>query len=405
MLFFQAVNMPHRTLLKPRRRIDLAAYLVLIAILSGCAAKTGIDDVIPTYDPSLLSGVSIFGTEVLVDEVADVDVLHTTPQMHDFVAGIEDSRLTVVRFRQLLARLKESGFFDNLYDPTVTRTAAQTFDDKVGNCISYTNLFVALARAVGLDVNYQIVEMPYPTYNVDTGLLIRNNHINVLVNGARFYRNRTTGHTVDFNLVDPDPDAQVRRVSDAYAKSLFLANWSVDALMRGEERLAFAFLRRALETAPRNPDLWINLGAFYGRHGQYRDAIASFSVARTLRPQEKITMSGLERAHRALGNLELADQLARQVASYRQSNPFYHFAVAQTAYAEKEFVEALTAIERAIRLAQRNPRFHYFKSLTLAQLGEVERSHRALLKAKRLGRFDDLELRYRALNTGLATSR
>ncbi len=374
-----------------------------MTVLAGCVVtpEQRISNV--DYDARLLTGVSIFGEAVAVNETEDVDVLATTPEMHEFVADIKEGRLTVIRYRKLLDKLRASGFFDNVYDPTVTRTAAQTFEGKVGNCISYTSLFVALARAADLEVSYQIVEVPFPSWDVDSGLLIRNNHINVLVSGARFYRNRTSGHTIDFNLVDPEPNALVRKVSDGYAKSLFYANWSVDALLRGEERIGFSYLRRALELEPSNADLWINLAAFYGRYQQYEDALASFEVAAALDPSEKLTLSGLERTHRALGNIELADELARQVRRYRMQNPYYHFAVAQTAYDEGDFDAALQAVDQALRMKRRNSRFHYLKGLTLARLGDADAAARSIKRAKRYGRYDDLRRRYGELKTEFAS--
>lgn len=345
-------------------------------------------------DATLLSGSAIFGGPVSVDEAPVYPILTPSPRMHAFVGDIGEARLSVVRFSRLLDKLKDSGFFHNRYDAGVTLTASETFDAKVGNCISYTNLFVALARLANLNVYYQVVEIEHPTWNVDAGMLIRNNHINLVIDGPRFDRNRTSGHTIDFNVVDADPDARTRRVSDAYAASLFYANLSVDALLEGQDRKAFALLRRALQTEPRNADLWINLGAMYGRHGAHEQALRSYRMAEVLNPREKIVYSGLERSYRALGAIEEADRLARKIRRYRQMNPYYHFAVAQTAYDREDFVASGVAIERALRLKRRNPRFHYLRSLVQRQLGDPEGAARSLKKAERYGRFDDLEKRY-----------
>ena len=39
----------------------------------------------------------------------------------------------------------------------VTRTASATFHERQGNCLSFTMLFVGLARAAGLTATYQSV--------------------------------------------------------------------------------------------------------------------------------------------------------------------------------------------------------------------------------------------------------
>ena len=375
--------------------------IICLAGLAGCAAQAPQQQAMPEVDPTLLTGQAIFGEPVVLSEAPAYDVLETTGAMRAYVGDIRDARLAVIRFRRLLAKLRNTGFFDNIYDASITQTAAATFDSRVGNCISYTNLFVALAREANLDVAYQIVEIEHPTWNVDTGLLIRNNHINVVVEGPRFDRNRTSGYTIDFNMVDPEPDARVTKVSDAYAQSLFYANLSVDEIMGGNDRLAFALLLRALDSEPRNTDLWINLGAFYSRHQRHREALQAYQIAQQLDPREKIVLSGMERSHRAMGDIELADQLARKVRRYRQQNPYFHFAVAQTAYDRQDYELSLSAIDRAIRLKGRNPRFFYMKSLAQHKLGDVEAAGKSLRKARRYGRFEDLERRYGGLEVSL----
>lgn len=348
----------------------------------------------PEVNPHLLTGSAVFGEAVSPVEAPVFDLLHTTADMHAFVAEIDDARLAVMRFRGLIRRLSEHGYFDNVYDAAATNTAAATFATKTGNCISYTNLFIALARAANLDAHYQIVEVDHPTWNVETGLLIRNNHINVVIEGPRFNRRRGSGYTIDFNLIDPDPQARVLKVSDAYAESLFYANLSVAEILKGHERLGFALLLRGIESEPRNPDLWVNLGAFYGRKQQHGLAIAAYQIARQLNPRDKIVLSGLERSYRALGDTDRADALLQKVRRYRQQNPFFHFAVAQTAYEEGNFQLSLTAIDKAIRLKKRNPRFHFLKSLSQRRLGNEKDAARSLRKAQRYGRFDDLARRY-----------
>ena len=75
----------------------------------------------------------------------------------------------------------------------VTRTASGTFHDRQGNCLSFTMLFVALARAVDLYATLSSVDVP-PTWSYD-GTVVVANHVNTVV--------RTGGGeetVVDFNI-------------------------------------------------------------------------------------------------------------------------------------------------------------------------------------------------------------
>lgn len=376
-------------------------FCLQLGLLAGCVVPSQTIQPMPQYDPELLSGRSIFGEPVKTSESPEYDLLHMTPEMYDFVGGIAEARLSVMRFNRLVKQLRDTGFFDNVYDATVTKTASDTFESKVGNCISYTNLFVALARASDLNVHYQIVDVDDPSYNVDTGLLIRNNHINVVVEGPRFDRHRASGYTIDFNLVDPDPYAKVRKVSDEYAASLFYANLAVDEILKGNDRIAFSYMRRSIESEPRNADLWVNLGAFYGRNKQHAQAIEAYRVAQQLDSSEKMVLSGLERSFRALGEVAKAEELGRKVNRYRQQNPFFHFAVAQTAYEDQNYKLSLASIDKAIRLKHRYGRFHFLRSLAQHQLGDTKAAGKSLRRAKRYGQYDDLELRYGGLDLSL----
>ena len=362
------------------------ALVVMISWLAyGCAA-TPIQSIEPLeFEPELLSGQLLFGDAVSMDLAPEHDILGADEAMRAFVGDIAQRRLSVVRFNQLIDKLEDSGFFNNTYDADVTLTATETFHQKTGNCISYTNLFVVLARLAGLEVEFQIAPPVHPTWDAEDGMLIKNNHINLSVRGQRFDRNRANGYTIDFNLVEPDPEAHVQRISDAYAASLFYANLSVTALMSGDARLAFAYLQRGVDAEPRNPDLWINMAALYNRFGQHQAAVDSLLIAQQLDPHDRTVESALERTYRVLGKVELADKLAAKVRRHRLSNPYYYFALAQQAIAKSDYEAGMQAIERAIALRKKEPKFHHLQSVLHQRQGNAKLAEVSLRRAVKQG--------------------
>ena len=359
-------------------------------LLSGCvttAVQNRYDNPPPpqNHNPALLTGAIVFGEEVSSDEVPTVDVLARDAAMDLFVeTHVSGHRLSAARLRRLMNQLSREGYFDDSYDANKTQTAQETFHSRRGNCLSYTNLFIALARAAGLEAQYQIVAVP-PTWNADAGMLIRNNHINVRLTGARFDQMYSDEYTVDFNALSSTQEYSKWPVSDAYARSLYYANVSVENIRLGENRAGFAYLVKAIELVPGNPDLWINLGAFYGRHDELELAIEAFHVALELEPNNKTAMSGLARGHRHLGRIELAESYERRVRSYRQRNPYYHFAVAQSAFADKRFDKTLVSINRAIDIKGRDSRFYFLKGLAEQNLGDENAAKKSFAKARRYG--------------------
>ena len=347
----------------------------------------------------LLNGAALFGEPVQVSESTALDPLQINDEMRAFVGDITSAKPQTARYRKLIAKLERHGYYDESYDPTLTSSASETFASKKGNCLSYTNMFVALARVANLDAQYQLVHMRFPSWDVQGRLLIRNNHINVFVEGPscrdRGYADyEASGCTQDFNLIDPDPEARTIVVSDEYAKSLFYANLSVKERIEGNDRIAFSYLRRAIELVPSNPDLWINLGAMYGRFDLHKEALESYEIAQLLDPKERAMLSGMERSLRAIGRVTEADVYARKIKRYRLSNPYYLFAMAEIAYQDGAFKESLESINQALRMEKRNARFHFLKGLNLYRLELKEEAKEHFLRAQRLGRFDDLWLKY-----------
>lgn len=371
--------------LKPsRRRVRAAGASIALFLLAGCAtpfvAERGVD-----YDPALLTGERLFGEPVALDELPAVPVAEPSPAMVAYVQSVvSDSPSTSRRFRELFAGLHRDGYFNAVYSAQRTLTAAETFESRGGNCLSYTNMFVALARAAGLDARYQVVDTP-ATWDADAGFLIRYTHINVVLRNVRMDEHPGDTVIIDFNDVHPDPVYPHREVSDAYAESLYYANHSVRLMREDKPRRSFAYLRRALETAPQNSDLWINLGAFYATQQDFASSVEAYEIARRINPRNKAAYSGLARSYASIGNEEMAAVYEEKVRNYRRRNPYYHYALAQYAFEASDYQGSLEHVERAIDLSRREPTFHLLKALVHQQLGDLDAAQESMEKARRFG--------------------
>ena len=368
----------------PVRVRPAVAVVAVVAALALGACQTLPDD--PTREAisseRLLSGVVVFGEAVASDEVPDAHVLESSDAMRAFVdPHIRSGSTSVARTARLLRKLVEHGYFERGYERHLTQTASDTFATKVGNCLSFTNLFVALARLAHLDARYQIVDVP-PSFDSDLGLLFRNTHINVLVPNAELYGPARGDLTVDFNRADTQ-DYNTTLVSDAYAKALYYNNLSVNHWREGDLHRAFAYLAKALETHARNADLWVNLGAFYSKQGAYEHALSAHYRALRIDSRSRPAMAGLAAAYAGLGDMARSDAFTRRVEHYRKRNPYYHYALAQVAYEELDYVEALAAVDRALGLKTDDHRFHYLRSMAQLQLGDRSEARASLARAQR----------------------
>ncbi len=374
--------------------MGLAAALLLQSLFaSGCTVQ----QMDPQSDPdtvALLSGESVFGEPVSASEMPDVDLLGVSEEMQEFVDGeIGNARIPTVKFKRMFRGLTREGYFRESYIADSTRTATETFQRKSGNCLSYTSMFIALAREAGLDARFQLVNVP-PSWDADSGYLIRYTHVNVLLRGFAYDTAYGSDFSVDFNDVLPDADYPRREISDQDAASLFYANRSVQYLRSGDMRLAFVYLKKAIETSPRNADHWINLGAFYSKQDSLENALSAYEVALSLDPGHRGAISGLGRTNLQLGNLEEAEYYNDQVTRYRERNPYFHFALAQAEYEQGQYRTALESINTAIDLKYRSGRFHFLKGLTQYKLGDLESAQTSFDRASRYGNYRDLKRRY-----------
>jgi len=338
----------------------------LAALISACALVDGAQQA--RYAPELLDGTAVFGHYVA--PAAERYPLALSLQMREFVTqNVGRSSFPHVRFRRLMQQLERQGFFANPYDQTATFSAAQTFDSKKGNCIAYTNLFIALAREADLDARYQKVHVP-PTWELSSDLLLRVNHINVHVGGVRLPNTGSDDISVDFNSVRPGEDSRKEIISDAHAASMFYANLSIEHMHEARYEQAFAFLKRAILTAQDNPDVWTNLGALYSILGHDAYAEQAYRIARSIDASNQAAISGLAKVLRKQGRNQEAEVFNALVRRYQRINPYYHYAKAEQAFSTGAFEQALDAINRAIKLKRTNPQFYAFRAATAQQLGD-----------------------------------
>ena len=347
-------------------RLLLASMAV--AALAGCASS-GVAPEDFVYDPELIDGTAFFGESR--EAAPPVDVLGLSPAMNEFLTPtITGPILGYTRFRRLMEALVDGGYFSNHYQANGTFIAAETFATRRGNCLGYTNMFIALARASGLRATYQLVDSD-PVWDVNGGYLVRNNHVNVVVQKVSFPGVHQSHLTVDFNLVRPDMRfARAKFISDEYAEALFYANIGVDHMQAGDPDTAFAYYKRAIQSDATNPVAWNNLAVLYSRYGRPKLAQRTYETALALNPRDKAALSGMVVVLEAQKKWDEAEGYAKRVRRYQERNPYYHYVMAEEAFANEDYPTALLSLETAIGMRANDARFFDLRARTAAKLGD-----------------------------------
>lgn len=375
--------------------------LLLGAFLVGCA-RLPVDPADTIPDADLLSGVALVGRPVEPSEEDPRSILAVDEAMDAFVTQhVGTPTADGTKLRRLIAGMKRSGLLNLAYDSDATQTAAEVFHSRRGNCLSSTNLFVALARRAGLDVAFQRVEIP-PVWLAESGFVILDEHVNAVVFDGSVRGSARRDYVVDFNDTQARSQFEQVRVADSYAFALFFNNLAVEKMMAGDSASAIAHLSRAIELAPSIPGPWVNLGALYSKNERYEHAIGAYRAALRVDASSKPALSNLANLHEFLGHTALAQEYRRQVVYYQNRNPYYHFAMARNALHRGDYAESLAAIERAIRLREKDHQFHFLRGVVEMNLGDLAAARDSLEKARRYAEVDDVRRRYEAKLDALA---
>lgn len=337
-------------------------FVVFVATEAGPAAAVSRR---PAFDDAeLVSGSALPFAGAFVDVPTPDEVFALDYEMRAFIAPVAAQRHARPKLVALVRALEARGMFSLEY-AEITRTARATFHERQGNCLSFTLLFVTLARAAGLDVSFQSVDVP-PTWTYDGGVVVAN-HVNAVV--------RTGGGEetiVDFNIRPYEAGQRRRRISDAHALALFYTNLGAEAMLRDEYAAALAHFREAARIHADIADVWVNLGVLYSRHGLHEYAEAAYLRALEADDDEPSAASNLALVYEALGETQLAAEYRDRVQSYRERNPYYHYAKAAHAYEQGQLADALASLRKALRLKRDEHEFHTLRGEILTALGRAK---------------------------------
>ncbi|MEX2327948.1 MAG: transglutaminase-like domain-containing protein [Pseudomonadales bacterium] len=340
----------------------------------------------------LLSGEVLFGERI--DAASPVPMLALDDQMKQYVdSKTRGVRHAGLKLKQLLQGMVDDGLLTLEYDPNLTHSARETFYSRQGNCMSFSVLFLALAREAGLDARFQIVDVP-PNFSSEGELVLLNEHINVVVQDIRHDGMYTRDHVVDFNTAEYSGNYDMKRVSDDYMQALFHSNQAVEHLYLGDERAAFAQLKTALGYEESIAGLWVNLGVLYARKGFDDDAITAYKQALWYKSSNRSALVNLALAYERVGLTEQAKIYRGRVDYYRTLNPYYHYYLARDAYSLADYQSALTHIANAIKRKNNEHQFYRVRGLAEYALGDRKAAQASLETAESLAGREDIAAQY-----------
>ncbi len=359
----------------------------LLLMLSACAS-TG-SPTLAELPPLSLPRGALTGEDARRLETPDL--LATDAAMREFVAlYTADAGSSHQRLVALHRAIRGGATLGIDYDPLAEGTALDAFYDQAANCLSYANLFVALAREAGLDARYQWVDVRPQWTRMGERVAVRL-HVNAVVHLGRHDR-----FMVD---IDPLPSREIagaREMADRDARALYHNNIAMQALAVEDVERAWLHGARALQISPELGLLWTNIGAVYRLAGQHRDAESAYLQALALDSGDRSAMNNLMVLYELEGRLEDYAHWSRRVERHRDSNPYYHAWLGDQAGEEGDWRGALGHYREALELQPGDGELHFAVGLIYSELDQPRAALRYVEQAiERAGLARDLR-RYRA---------
>ena len=348
------------------RLLRQAGSLACTLLLAGCATAPLVRTPVPP-----LAGYP----EV---EVPDVDLLRLTPAMREFTSryATGDSGDAGKAWMLAYAAL-DPYLLDFEYDSMVTLPADEAFRLGRGNCLTFSSMFIAMARDAGLRAWYQEVIVPPEWSEVNETLLV-SKHVNAVVAewGSRY--------VIDVSRRKKTVLEETRRMSDEEALAQYYNNLGAEALVGQNLAAAHAYFSKALEAHPGLPYVWSNLGVVFRRNGQGVDAIFAYQAAIEQDPSHEVALNNLHTLYTEEGNLEAAAAIEQRVERNRRNNPYYLHHLAEIATEERRWSDAIDLLDHAIRLESNEYRFHYAMAQAQHFSGNPEEARASLERAREL---------------------
>jgi tetratricopeptide (TPR) repeat protein len=328
---------------------------------------------------------SLFRDDLFVPPSARVsadDVFALSPEMR---AYLKDKIAP-----QLRAKGPQHGLVDALYDKTllkldydaeVTRTAAQTFAARAGNCLSLVIMTAAFAKEIGLPVRYQRV-LVEDSWTRSGTMYFSSSHVNLTLDAAslgdRVLDFENAPLTVDFLGPEDIRGHRFRVIEEDTVVAMYMNNRAAELLAQGQTNDAYWWAREAMEQDPRFLQAYNTLGVVYRQQGSLAQAERVLRHVLDIEPANTLVMSNLALTYKEEGRVEEAKALTAKLEQLQPYPPFYFFDLGVEAMHKGDYKTAKNLFTREIERDAYYHEFHFWLAAAYVGLGDTRHAREQL---------------------------
>lgn len=307
------------------------------------------------------------------------DLFAATPAMQRYIAEqIEPQVRRKGAQRALLEALYTEGELRLEYDAARTRTAAEAFDARRGNCLSLVLMTAAFAREMGLMVRLQEV-LGAPVLEHNGVLTFVVGHVNLALRSGLLQTRAGLAEQnwliVDFMPGQDLPRQRTLQLDERRIRAMFMNNRAAEELAQGRVNQAYWWLRGAWAQDRSFVNLYNTLGVIYRHHGALAEAEQALRLADRLDPGNSHVAGNLAGVLALQGRQAEAAWLA---ALQPVPDAAPRLVQARQALDEGQVKKALLMLQGELGLTPRNHELHHWLAVAAARMGDNARARRHL---------------------------
>lgn len=360
---------------------NVRALIAVLAFagLAGCAVE-------PVAPP----GTGVFVDAAFRPPSVRIDAeaaLALSPAMQRFAETEMASEIRNKGLRDgLIDALYTKGRLQLDYDSETTRTAAEAFDARRGNCMSLVLMTAAFARHLNLPVRFNSVYLE-ESWTRANGIFFVAGHVNISLSRPLATSSRVTVYgepellTIDFLPPEQARGHRSRPVAESTILAMFLNNRAAEALTVGKVDDAYWWARAAIMTDSRWLAAYNTLAVLYRRKGLYQNAESTLRLVLDREPLNVQAMSNLVLVLSDVGRQQEAQLYANQLAQIQPVPPYKFFDEGVAAMKAGQYAAARQLFRKEVARDAYVPEFHFWLGLANFGLGDVPGARGEIAKA------------------------
>jgi len=367
-----------------RQTLRRALLIALLASLTACASAP----LVPAAPPSLLADARFAPAKEPVDAKA---LFTLSPAMQRYAEDVLRPAMRHGSAEQALVEaLYDAGRLKLEYDAASTRTAAQAFEARAGNCLSLVVMTAAFARHFAVPVHFREVYTELAWSRIG-GVEMANRHVNLALVREHGTARVTMGPdtaaegsaalVVDFMPRQQAARQRVRPLSERTITAMYLNNRAGEALADGDPDRAYWWARETIIGVPEFTDGYNTLGVVYTKRGLFAEAETVLRHALALEPENPIPLANLIGVLRARGKQQESAALAARLARLEPHPPFHFLDAGIAALKRGEDAAARDLLQREVNRMAYLPEAHFWLGVAHLRLGERGRAEKHLARA------------------------